>query len=335
MGARAGPDGSPGPGARAGAGREPPHAGPPLPRRRSRGRPGGGRGLLAGVLGALGALGAGAAGGGAEPDYEGVHVLFSTECTRYFDWQSTGLIYSHKAVYEQAGLPVPPITRLMACTEPNYPHARPLPYPFAHTHAHPPFNMQTEGEWRDVYSPYNKPGSLMHWLQHGNTTGTKWVVMIDADMILRKPWDLALLQPEPLKPVSAFYGYLNGANEGVYMGVKMHDVEKIRKGPYSKVGGFAIHHVDELHELTKLWLEYTIKVRRDPDSWASSGDIFTCPEEQNHPGCKGRECGCRRAPWISEMYGYVFASAVVGVEHKVNNKIMLYPDNNPGHDDRR
>ena len=41
-----------------------------------------------------------------------IHTIFSTECNRYFDWQSLGLVHSARAV-GQAG----PITRLMACNE--------------------------------------------------------------------------------------------------------------------------------------------------------------------------------------------------------------------------
>ena len=90
-----------------------------------------------------------------------------------------------------------------------------------------------------------------------------------------------------------------------------------------------MHHVGELLELSREWLQLSAAVRKDPDSWAHTGDIFNCPEQDQKPGCQGVECGCKFPPWISEMYGYVFASAVVGVQHQVNNMVMLYPDNQP------
>jgi hypothetical protein len=41
-----------------------------------------------------------------------VHTIFSTECNRYFDWQSLGLVHSARTVGQKG-----PITRLMACNE--------------------------------------------------------------------------------------------------------------------------------------------------------------------------------------------------------------------------
>lgn len=46
----------------------------------------------------------------AEP--HNIHTVFSTECSPYFDWQSVGLVHSHRKV----GMPGR-ITRLMACDE--------------------------------------------------------------------------------------------------------------------------------------------------------------------------------------------------------------------------
>ena len=273
---------------------------------------------------------AGRAGGeeGGPGEFAGVvHVVFSTECNEYFDWQSAGLIHSHKVAYEAAGLEPCPITRLVACDNPNYAIPQLPEYPFAHVHMHPNFkNYQG-----DAYSAYNKPGSVMHWLENGDTAGAEWVVIIDADMIILKPFLMEKLHPRPKQPISAYYGYLQGVEPDVYMGVKAQLVEP-RKNPdvpYSKIGGFAVHHIGELPELSREWLNLSAAVRKDPDSWAHTGDIFNCPEQDQNPGCKGKECGCKSPPWISEMYGYVFASAVVGVHHQVNNKVMLYPDNMP------
>ena len=254
-------------------------------------------------------------------------MLFSTECNPYFDWQSAGLIHSHKVAYEAAGLEPCPMTRLMACDNPTYPVMQLPEYPFLRTHVHPPFNNY-EG---DTYSAYNKPGSVMHWMEHGDTAGTEWVVIIDADMIILKPFLMDKLRPRPKAPISAYYAYLTGVDPEVHMGVKSRLVEP-RKDPnvqYSKIGGFAVHHVGELLELSREWLQLSAAVRKDPDSWAHTGDIFNCPQQDKRPGCQGEACGCVYPPWISEMYGYVFASAVVGVQHQVNNKVMLYPDYMP------
>lgn len=51
-----------------------------------------------------------------DPEHD-VHIIFSTQCTTYFDWQTLGLAYSHIQAYDKAGLAHPPLTRLMACNK--------------------------------------------------------------------------------------------------------------------------------------------------------------------------------------------------------------------------
>lgn len=57
-------------------------------------------------------------------------------------------------------------------------------------------------------------------------------------------------------------------------------------------------------QVAPLWLKWTEEVRKDPESWGNTGDIF------NGNGKNG-------PPWISEMYGYVFACAEVGLDFQV------------------
>jgi hypothetical protein len=61
-----------------------------------------------------------------------------------------------------------------------------------------------------------------------------------------------------------------------------------------KVGGFFVHHIDDLRALAPLWLSKTEEVRADKEHYATkyTGDIY----EQG---------------WISEMYGYVFGASEV------------------------
>ena len=37
----------------------------------------------------------------------------------------------------------------------------------------------------------------------------------------------------------------------------------------------------------------------------------------------------KQSMWHSEMYGYVFAAATVGVTHRVRRDVMLYPGRGP------
>ena len=50
---------------------------------------------------------------------------------------------------------------------------------------------------QDIYSAYNKPEAVIDWLAH-NTIEEDFVLILDADMILRKPFI-----PEELGAISA------------------------------------------------------------------------------------------------------------------------------------
>ncbi|KAJ7974731.1 Peptidyl serine alpha-galactosyltransferase [Quillaja saponaria] len=67
-------------------------------------------------------------------------------------------------------------------------------------------------------------------------------------------------------------------------------------------------HMDDLRALAPLWLSKTEEVQEDRAHWGTNitGDIYG----------KG---------WISEMYGYSFGAAEVGLRHKINDNLMIYP----------
>ncbi len=226
-----------------------------------------------------------------------LHTVFSTECNSYFDWQSLGLMYSHRKVQQMGGF-----TRLMACDK--------SPPPGVHivsdTHVHP--NYAVHPRTKDSYSPYNKPYSIMHWLLNAKPTAD-YIIILDADMVFRKAITAAMLGVEKGRPVSAHYGYLIGIFKENFMKVKerVPNVDKAQQ-----VGGFTVMHREDLEQVAPRWLYWTEEVRQDPQSWSNTGDIF------NANGKSG-------PPWISEMYGYVFACAEVGLNFKVSNNVMLYP----------
>ncbi|KAM2051520.1 hypothetical protein PS1_033079 [Malus domestica] len=71
-------------------------------------------------------------------------------------------------------------------------------------------------------------------------------------------------------------------------------------------------HIDDLRALAPVWLSKTEEVQEDRAHWTTNitGDIYG----------KG---------WISEMYGYSFGAAEVGLQHKINNNLMIYPGYTP------
>ncbi|KAJ1412706.1 peptidyl serine alpha-galactosyltransferase-like [Sesbania bispinosa] len=232
-----------------------------------------------------------------------IHTLFSVECQNYFDWQTVGLMNSYRKA-KQPG----PITRLLSCTDEEKKNYKGM-------HLAPTFEIGLCGLWcSDVnavdfgfecamYPAINKPAGVVHWLKHSkDAKNVDWVVILDADMIIRGPilpWELGA---EKGRPVAAYYGYLIGCDNIL---AQLHT-----KHPElcDKVGGLLAFHIDDLRAFAPLWLSKTEEVREDRAHWATNitGDIYG----------KG---------WISEMYGYSFGAAEIGLRHKINDNLMIYP----------
>lgn len=223
-----------------------------------------------------------------------IHTLFSVECQNYFDWQTVGLMHSFKKA-RQPG----PITRLLSCTDEEKMNYRGM-------HLAPTLevpSMSRHPKTGDWYPAINKPAGIVHWLKHSkDAENVDWVVILDADMIIRGPiipWEIGA---EKGRPVAAYYGYLVGCDNIL---ARLHT-----KHPElcNKVGGLLAMHIDDLRVLAPMWLSKTEEVREDRAHWATNitGDIYG-------------------QGWISEMYGYSFGAAEVGLRHKINDNLMIYP----------
>ncbi|KAG6790026.1 hypothetical protein POTOM_006169 [Populus tomentosa] len=223
-----------------------------------------------------------------------IHTLFSVECQNYFDWQTVGLMHSFKKA-QQPG----PITRLLSCTDEEKKNYRGM-------HLAPTLevpSMSKHPKTGDWYPAINKPAGIVHWLKYSkDADNVDWVVVLDADMIIRGPiipWELGA---EKGRPVAAYYGYLVGCDNIL---AKLHT-----KHPElcDKVGGLLAMHIDDLRALAPLWLSKTEEVREDRTHWGTNftGDIYG-------------------TGWISEMYGYSFGAAEVGLRHKISEDLMIYP----------
>ena len=273
-----------------------------------------------------------------------MHTVFSTECTSYFDWQSVGLFYSHQEVL-QPGY----ITRLMACDHPDgYAGAGIGP-----THVHPNYGNPKNNHVHDRYTPYNKPGALQHWLDN-TYTGTEpppeYVLLVDPDTIFRKPIDCHReLGVRPGVAASSPRPYLEGVDNG--MAAQFVSPEAV--GRIDKVGGFLCLHIDDLRKVVPLWINFTVQMRKNPQRyWQIDGvgvDFPTgvCPASRALPCDPSERCACDEptpgsicasgddyvvrghAPYISDMYGYVFAAAEVGIRHSIREDVLLTPGNPP------
>jgi hypothetical protein len=91
----------------------------------------------------------------------------------------------------------------------------------------------------------------------------------------------------------------------------------------SQVGGFHIFHVEDLRAIAPLWLDYTKKVRAFAAAEPELFFVESMKQEASEEGV--RAVRQKQAKWHSEMYGYVFGAAVVGVTHHMRRDVMLYP----------
>ncbi|XP_066307659.1 peptidyl serine alpha-galactosyltransferase isoform X2 [Miscanthus floridulus] len=210
-----------------------------------------------------------------------LHTLFSVECGDYFDWQAVGLLHSLRKARQPGG-----VTRLVSCVEDQLPSYRGLR--IGHTLQVPSFSRHPRtGDW---YPAINKTAGIVHWLKHSpEADNVYWVVILDADQIIRGPiipWELGA---EKGKPFAAYYGHLKGCDNIL---AQLHTAHPEF---CDKVGGILALHIDDLRALAPLWLSKTEEVRQDKSHWSTNitGDIYGMG-------------------WISEMYGYSFGAAKPG-----------------------
>ena len=240
------------------------------------------------------------------------HYVFSADCKPYMDWQSVALYRS----WQNVGSPGV-MTRLLSCDErtlASYEYLDLMP-----THVTPRYDDIDPG---DDYAAYNLPGSMLHFVEHArDALATKWIVKLDADMILRKPLTVTQggLTAGPGVVAAGFYGYLAGVDNEM-AGMFVDDAET--RSRLAKVGGWEIFHAPDLARAAPLGFEYPKRVRTDKRVWwpfKGTGDVFITEANPR--------------PRISEMYGYVFGAAVAGLRHNVVHSCQLYAGMAPWDDD--
>lgn len=122
---------------------------------------------------------------GPEED-DNIHVIFSTDCQEYQDWQSLLLFHSAYVVGQRGR-----ITRIASGCEPD--KAAMLTalykrlYPRYDVHFTPDFSKDAKTNVR--YKFYNKPRGLKHWLEFANppVDDNAIVALLDPDMIFLRP----------------------------------------------------------------------------------------------------------------------------------------------------
>ena len=255
---------------------------------------------------------------------DSLHTVFCAECTNNFVWKDAGVFYTHRILGTKGK-----ITRLLACTEEQrrvYPQkSMDLGPTFVHpNYANNPHNHESSGS-------YNKPASVMHWVREAKIDET-YVLFIDADMLLRAPIDPLRLGASRGMVVSEHVGYLDqGINNHLVENFVPHEgMAKLARA----AGWYHIFHLEDLKQIAPRWLHYCEAMRSNPQRyWDMNGS-----KAQWHPLAR-RAVGTKNyiptgdayvqfgeAPWISEMYGYIFAAAEQGIDTKLLNGLVEYTD---------
>lgn len=219
------------------------------------------------------------------------------------------MVYSHRKA-GQSG----PLTRIVSCTEEQWDQMSEEAKRLVNTHVAPSYTRHPRTG--DVYPAYNKPVAVIDFLARTDVK-EDYVLIIDADMIMRRAFVPEELGASKGWAISAHFGYMKGvANE--LAGTHIPEVRPRKDslaGPIGRksddAGGFTLMNAQDLRRVAPMWLKFTEDVRADPEAWRLTGDAYS-----KKPGDK---------PWISEMYGYSFACAKANVWHKTPQSLMLYP----------
>jgi hypothetical protein len=293
-----------------------------------------------------------------------IHTVFLTDCTAYSDWQTLVMVFGWRA----SGQPGP-LTRVMCCTPEERAAYRNDMLGLVPTHVAPSFASDPRSG--DEYAAYNKPGGIIDWLKHAEPDH-EWVLVLDSDMILRRPFAVPEFNLSRGWASGARYDYLIGVDNAL---AERHIPEVPKRadalaGPQGRradrIGGFYLIHRDDLRKVAPLWLKYAEDVRADPEVRRGSGRGRPGGPGRGHLGRGGGPRGVNsmrlrlppllplphapaapRAPqawhlsgdfyskkkgdkpWISEMYGYVFGAAKLGIRHRWDEQSMIYPGYRP------
>ena len=97
-----------------------------------------------------------------------------------------------------------------------------------------------------------------------------FILVIDADMIMRQPFDPVALGAGPGWAISAFFTYMKGVSNELAMRHVPQVVPRTdnlagnpgRRG--DQVGGFTLMNTKDLERVAPMWLSFTTAVRNDP-----------------------------------------------------------------------
>lgn len=211
-----------------------------------------------------------------------IYTVFSTSNSPYMQWQSELLEYSWKQVGQPGEL-----IRLVA-TEgyqklPTHRYARSVATK----------SWQIHPVTGDDYAPYNKPASLLEWLETEQPDGT--VLLLDPDCVFRAPLRREVSEGKPVAQRWVGIGHSPGG-DGFGLGPRFAFLEShgVRPGTPAQLGMIPkLIHTRDLERIAARWLELTALVRQ---------------EVADQEG---------RRMWESDMYAYAIVAAEAGLVHEL------------------
>ena len=285
-----------------------------------------------------------------------IHTVFCAECSNNFDYKSIGVYWSHNV----SGMPGG-VTRLLACSKeqlarymglhlgPTFVHENHGRIPYSQTPNElglPAGAKLPHGARSSDSSPsYNKPGSIMHWVNEAEEArDVDYVLYIDADMLLRLPMDPVKMGVKEGVVVSEHVGYLDTGLRNGLASEFLPDAEGVEyargdldRGPrragdvsgrkHSAGGWYHFFHMSDIRKIAHRWLHYCRMMRLNPQKYWRMIGPDGAPGGVDHDIVTGDSFVSHgQAPWISEMFGYVFAAAEARLTHVLTDGIVVYPD---------
>lgn len=232
-----------------------------------------------------------------------IHVIFGATCSPSMDWKSIAVFHTFKT----SGWKDTNITRLLACTPEQLKSYKGMDIGPTFV-----FNDQQSVSGYGDSPTYNKPAGIMHFTQEANIE-EEFILFVDADMLFRR-----VIHPHDFKArkglvISEWVWYIQyGIRDGLAEQF-LSSPQAIEHARNTHGGYYHLFHVEDARKVAPLWLHYTREFRHHPEKYF-----------KDLPGSKLKHdidtyqkgLGYGQVPWISEMYGYAFAAAEIGLEHK-------------------
>ena len=219
------------------------------------------------------------------------------------DWKSIAIFHSFKT----SGWGDTNITRLMACTPSQLESYKGMDIGPTFV-----FNDQQSVRGFEDSPTYNKPAGILHF-SHEVDIEEEFILFVDADMLFRKKIEAKDFQMREGLVITEWVWYIQAGIKNGLAKQFLTNPKAIEHAVNTHGGYYHLFHKQDARKVSPLWLNYTREVRHHPEKYFANLPGSTLKEDINvHQ--KGLEFG--EAPWISEMYGYAFAAADVGLEHK-------------------